>query len=548
MTTVLPVAPNRTTDAYVEVYRTDRNNIRRDLLGVVGETVMDIGANWDIDRSGSKAAANITAQGGVLEPGMWIAPYVTITPEVGEVTRQQMGHFRLGKPGIRYSGSQRSESDQYLRIQSATGADIVDDLAAVKLQETFYTPIDGNIMSDVGLLIRMATCGVTTFNQVADPSFNQQGTYWTQSHLAGAGSMLWTYPGNTPVPKGKYMAGMLFNSGRAIGDYMRIYQDVMLPQNSNIVLIFGLAFRGSSLLTTQMIAQFQDESGANIGSAIAIANGDVYQQWKRHYAFLAVPVGAVQVRVWCRAHTTATTATTAYAAFEDIHVHRVSMMPINDDRINLPQSSVKATTFIQTAAGKNLCYDGINSDRLNALGYHSIYADLEGVLTTRIMRNASEDYPDRVYGNGDVNIVGEVEIAESSANVPNHFMAIKEDSQNAASSMVAISYNNSPNDWFSVVNTERVVSADIIYIPDAVDINTLKAAATAARDRQSMREQITFQLMPDLALQVHAVVEITDTTKPEAMGKWGIEEITPGMKPDSALVTVTARRTIGGTT
>lgn len=543
---ILPIASNGVTDVAVTVYKTDRNNVAREALGVVDESVLDINASWDIDRSAGKSSVNIATQGGVLQPGIWIAPILTITPEVGEIITQQMGHFRLGKPGVKYDGSRRVDTGDYSQMQTATGGDIVDDLAAVKLQETFYTPVDGNIMQDIGLLIRMGTCGVMTLNQVSDPSFTQQGSFWTQSHTAGAGSMLWTAAGPTPVPKGRYMAGMLFNSGRAVNDYMRVYQDVNLPSNSNYVLIHGLAFRNSSLLTTQLIAQFQDESGANIGSAIAITNGDVYQQWKRHYAFLAVPVGAVQVRVWCRAHATATTATTTYAAFDDIHVHRVSMMPIGDDRIMLPLSTVKATSFIQTAAGKNVCFDAINGDRLGALGYHALFTDLEGRLTTRVQRNAAEDYPDRVYGTGDLNLVGVIDIPASNANVPNHFTAIKEDSQNALNSKVAISYNNSPSDPFSVVNTGRVVSADPVYIPDAVDIDVLKAAATAARDKASMQQEITLQVMPDPTLQVHDIIEITDPTMPEALGKWAIESITPGMKPSNPLVTIGARRTLGG--
>src|SRR5690554_4171422 len=97
-----------------ETFITDRDNQER--IPVEGVEILP---NWDIDRAGSKGAAQITAEGGVLEPGMWLSTYRTITPERGEIIRYPRGHWHLANPGITYDGGYEMDTGAVSQVQTA---------------------------------------------------------------------------------------------------------------------------------------------------------------------------------------------------------------------------------------------------------------------------------------------------------------------------------------------------------------------------------------------------------------------------------------------
>lgn len=528
-----------------EVYITDRDNVARIPLG---DALLYVEADWDIDRAGSKARVNIETQQGVLAPGMWIAPEVTITPEVGEIVTQQMGHFRIGNPGGSQDGTLAIETGDPKYLQRASGGDIIDDIAAVRLPWTVITPANGAIVQDIKFLLTLATCGAIGGYRIPNGSFENGLTGWDAAGPGGIGSIAAeTSTPQTNPAVGRYLADFLFNAGRAAGDYLIRRHTATIPSGTSHIIVYGMGGKWTSSHSPIFYIHWTDENGTVFGGQINVATSPgVYQGWTRHFRVIPVDPNASGVRITVGWIVDAAIATTSRSVWDDIQLRTVTRTPLPDNRISLPVSETKATTRIQTAMGKSIGYDAINADRLAALGHHAMFTDLSGRVTSMPMRDTASALPVRTYGPDDMRMVGVSEIAPGDANVPNHFQALKEDFQNPAASIGSNVINNNPNDPFSVLNTGRMISADPIMVPDAVGIDELHAIAMNAMDRASMQEEITFMTLPDPTLQVHDVIEITDPSWPAAMGKWAIENISPGLSDIDPLVTISARRTIGG--
>lgn len=533
-------------DFRCDVFVTDRDNVNRTPLG---DALISVQPDWDIDRSGSKGRVQIETQAAALQPGMWIAPYVTITPETGEIVTQQVGHFRLGKAGVRFDGL-RGLDGKASRLQHANGADIVNDIAAVHLSETFATPVNGNVMQDVRALVKMATCGRMGANLLANGGFESGLAGWDTSWQTGGTRTTSTVYPFTNAPNGLNALTTEFASTAIAGD-RRIPaaagNRVVIPAGTQYLYVSGFARRTRSEIRNRISIEFRDNAGAIgpqsfIGSMAHIPA----LQWGRFFEVIDVPAGALYLIVGLENHLESTVGAAAYSYWDDIRVGVCTSQPLPDRQVALPESTASAATRIQTTVGKSIGYHAINADRLNAVGHHALYTDLAGRLTSQPMRTLAHAQPVRSYGRGDVRLVGVIEIPASDGNVPNHFTAIKEDYEDAAKSMWAHAYNNSTSDPFSIPNQGgRVVSADPIMVPDAVSEAALLAIAEAARDRVAIQEELTIQVLPDPTLQVHDVIEITDPDMPEARGKWAIESLAPGMTPERPLVTIGARRAIG---
>lgn len=547
----LPVYRSGVNDFRVEVYETDRDNgPGREL----GDAVLHVEHDWDIDRAGSKSRVDIETHLGVLKPNMWIAPYITITPESGEIVRQQMGHFRLGRPGVTHDGT----VDPYgnpAKHQRASGADIIDDIAAFRLPEAFYTPINGVPMDDIRVLIKMATSGQMGPNLLANGSFESESANWPVTlgwGGGGSGSISWgPVPGGWAMPDGTKGWGPTFNAGVPAGANVYARQNVSIPPAASHLYMSGVAFPHTSGGYAQwMSVIFADETDTNITGFIDVGSRTVQlagNRFSRIFGVVPVPVGAAIARVFVYVEDKVGGRTSAQRViWDDVRVGTCTTMPLPDDRIRLPLSSAVATTRIQTGAGKSIGYDAINADRAAAIGHHAIYTDMTGAIITSPLRNTASASPSRTYGPGDYRFVDVIEILPGDANVPNHFIAIKEDFENGANSLRANSYNNNPNDEFSVINTRRVISADPIMVQDAVDLTALQAVADSARDRVSAQEELRMSVLPDPPLQVHDVIRIEDPDHPEAFGNWAVEYLRPGLNPADPVVEIGARRAIGG--
>lgn len=530
-----------------QVYITDRDNVKRE---PIDDSLLSVQPDWDIDRTGSKSQVTISTHQKVLSAGDWIAPEISIIPESGDIIQQQMGHFRLGKPGINYSESLSFDNDPMV-TQTATGFDIVEDIAAVRLSEPFYTPVGGHVMQDVRVLIKMATSGMLGTNLVTNGGFEADFTDWTTSWNDGGGGTTVAATGNPPhtlwsVPEGAKLGQMTFSPGAAAGSFRSFDRDITIPPGAKHVYLSALVNAEGPSVLADAIIEWRNSGGVVSGSVSTlerITTTDLV--WYRLFTVAAVHPNATTARIYLRATRTNAPGTTTWVKWDDVKAGSAQIMPLPDSRINLPQITSVASTRIQTAVNKSIGYHAINEDRLKSIRQYALHTDLTGALTTRTMQSLDDAEPDRVYTTGDYRIISSPTIAPSNANVPNHFTAIKEDYENPANSLKAETYNQNPSDPFSVISTGRVVSADIIQAPDAVDQAALQALVVAARDRASSQEEMSIDILPDPTLRVFDVILFDSQTQPEIAGKWTVESIRPGMSSDDIVVRLGCRRTFG---
>lgn len=504
-----------------EVFITNRDNS----VAVPVERVT-LKPTWDIDRAGSKGKVAVTADAGVLKPGMWLSTYRTITPERGAIIRFPRGHWHLSRPGIAYPGGHELDSGNVAMQQTASGSDIVDDIAGVLLTDSVYTPVGSNIMRDVKFLIQLATAGILGTNLVKNGGFESNLDDWTreESHSGISTGGNWTVTFTEGVQSGQ----VLLKAGGTTGQWAELLQTVAIPPGTMCLLIAGFVYRSVSFISGTMHYEWLDSAGSSISGVLDVPVFDPYQIWARVWAFVEVPENAVSVRISLRNTLTANTVDNRAVRFDDIQVRTVSMMPLPESRIRLPQSSAAATTRIQTAEGKRIGTDAINADRLNAIGHNAIATDMEGRLTTQPIRTLANATPRYTFGPGEIELVDMVvpEIAAITEKPLNHWQAIKEDFLDANNSIAADSYNNNPNDPFSVANSGIVRSLHPpIMVQDAIDLDALQAVADAARDRYSLSETVTFAIMPLTDINVYDVVEIRDSDMPDINGLWALNSI-----------------------
>lgn len=508
-----------------EVFITDRDNAVR-----IPVERVEIRPTWDIDRAGSKGQVSVTAEAGVLEPGMWLSTYRTITPERGEIIRYPRGHWHLSRPGIAYPGGHEMATGNVAVMQTASGSDIVDDIAGVSMTEAFYTPPGGHVLSDVVVLAKMATAGILGPNLVPNHSFENDLADWGNAFEGGAtGSVAFqpSNPATIAVPEGRKVLGPTFNAGAPIGSrFIAYHQNQEIPAGAKYLYFSGLFYGYGYWWTPIVDVRFRDEVSTVIQDVVTPFTPESYS-WKRVFMVVPVPDGAFYFRFAIRAETTSAGAPWGRPLWDDIRAGTATMMPLPDDRFNFPPSTAVATTRIQTSAGKSIGYDAINADRLNAIGFNAIATDMDGRLTSQASRTLANATPRYTFGPGDIEIVDDVtpEITAIAEKPYNHWRAVKEDFQDASLSMAADSYNNNPNDPFSVINSGSVHSAPVITVQDAVDGAALQAVADAARDRYSLSETVRFAIMPLQELSVYDVVEIADPEMPELNGLWALNSI-----------------------
>lgn len=521
-----------------ELVITDRNG---QVIGDVGDALRSVSADWDVDRAGSKGQITVSARGGVLAPNMWVALYRTVIPEEGEIIRHQRSHFRLGRPGFRYTGAREIDTGTPVVEQSASGKDIVDVLASRVLPETFYTPVNGLVMQDVRVLLKMATCGVMGANLVPNGSFEDGATSWLNESSAWIVPQIETDPYWGPTDGVKALT-YTFPAGHGFGSQGRYSRIIPVVPGQNRYYISGLSFSEGVRIDHAIHCSFYADPWAYISTNLlsGFANSPA-GTWYRHFDVFDVPPGTAFIAFSVISERMADSTGYGWGHWDDIRLGTCTLMPLPDSRFDLPESTATATTRIQTTRGRNFAYDAINGDRLDAIGHHAIFTKQSGALTTRPLRGLEDSEPLRIYGPGSFELlVAPVEIPPGDT-AYNHFVALKEDSEDATLSLYAEAVNDNPNDPYSVANTD-VNTAPVINVPDAVDQDALQAVVNSAKDRNSTREEISFTILYDPDLTVYDVVEFVDPNHPAALGKWAVQSIA-----DSGhQMTVRGRRVLRG--
>lgn len=498
-----------------ETFITDRNNDGR-----IPADRVELRPTWDIDRAGSKGQVSVTADAGVLEAGMWLSTYRTITPERGEIIRFPRGHWHLSRPGISYpAGGHEMDTGAVAVQQTASGSDIVDDISGVMLTEAFVTPVGGHVISDIRALIKMATAGIIGPNLVTNGGFDTSLSGWQVPTAANGVARHSTSYGGTQES--------FFNINAPVNTLQQVYQEFNIPSGSQYIAVSGLnRTTFPQHITGRLYIDFKTTSGSVIDANV-VENPLPENRWTRVFGVLAAPAGTERVRVYAQSRIHQQVNQSSNMFWDDIRVGTATHMPIPDSRINLPPSSATATTRIQTVGGKSIGYDAINADRLAAIGHNAIATDMDGRLTTQPARTLASATPRYTFGPGEIDLLDVVtpEISAITEKPYNHWRAVKEDFQDASASMAADSYNNNANDRFSVVNSGIVRSAPQITIQDAVSEDALQAMADAARDRYSLSETVRFAIMPVQELTVYDVVAINDPDMPEINGLWAMNSI-----------------------
>lgn len=526
------------------VYETDRDNSD----GVQIPDITDVSVDWDIDRSGSKSRIDIITHKRVLNDGMWVAPYLRITPEVGDVQYQQMGHYRLQLPSTISDGSVDTWGDDKI-VQEATGSDIVDLLADASLPFTFYTPVGGNVMSDVRALIKIATAGAMTPIPIANHSFEETPLWsgWSTGFTNGAGGSFLSTPGSAgiTVADGKRAFGITFDT-RPVNGYGFALQYVTIPAGTTRLILTGLHLPYNAAYRGMMNLRFYDASNNLIPDATVTSRVEPERsvQWYRAVVVADVPDNAVSVRVYVESRVVAAGAPWARPMWDDIRLYGITNEPLPDSRINLPPSNATASTRIQTTGGNSIGYEAINADRLAAIGHHAIYTDLTGRLTSSPSRDLGSATVARTYQDGDYRFVGATEVQRSANNRYNTVTAVKESFEEGVPPLVVTVWNDDRDDPWSVHHLGNVRYPNgPLMVQDAVDNDALESAALATLARATMQHTLRIQVMPDPTLTVHDVIEITGGPE-EARGRWLIEYMRPGLSANDPIVEIGARRSL----
>ena len=527
-------------------FETDRDN--RPGVELSGITNVDV--DWDIDRSGSKARIDIATHKRVLKDGMWVAPYLRITPEVGDIIYQQLGHYRLGLPSTIVDGSVDTFGDDKVE-QSATGGDIVDLLAQAGLPYTFYTPRRGHVMTDVHNLIKMATCGMMGPNLVQNGSFESEGSNWNGPSWTsgGSGSVSWDSPAAWTTPDGAKVYRPIFSTSNPAGGVGFVATPsssmIQIPNDAEYMYVSGLKYTATSSMRMYISVRFHDSSGDDLGSShyAETQRATPVNQWSRQFMVFPVPDQATQIRLFVFV-TDTLGGRSSSGAWDDIRLGTATQMPIPDSRINLPSSNAIASTRIQTTAGNSIGYEAINADRLAAIGHHAIYTDLTGRLTASPSRDLGSATVARTYQEGDYRFIGATEVQRSANNRYNTVTAVKESFEEGVPPMFVTVWNDDPDDPWSVhyLGNVRYPNGPLM-VQDAVDTDALESAALATLERATMQHTLRIQVLPDPTLSVHDVIEIVGGPE-EAQGRWLVEYLRPGVSANDPIVEIGARRTL----
>lgn len=525
--------------------RIDTTIHESDMTGTIGreitEEVTSAQVTSDIDRAGPKNQIDIAAVGELdsLKAGLWVTPVQRVAREGEPVQTVQRGVFQLGQPSIRTAGAQYEVSNK--------GEDIVTLLANSALLNTLYTPPRGWVMQDVEHAIRMV--GITSMgpNLVTNGSFEQSGTGWTQSAVAGGtGTITHGYfagDATYVIADGKLCWAPVHSSNVTAGAYVYVLQDFPVPAGwENLMVSIMRMQGGSNSHYTYASVRFLDSGGLYLASNTFIETPRTIPNsvmWQREIATGPIPEGAVTVRVLVFSYQTAVYAGSARMMVDDVQVRGITGDLLPASMLAFPPSTAKATSRIQHLASASRL--AAVNDRLQAIGLMAVNATQESKYTSRPQRDPNRDAAARTYNlDTDIRLASEIEIERSTSNVYNRVFAVKEDTLNGTS-MVAVAENKDTTDEWNIY--KKQLTPKVVAVPNAIDMDALQAAADKELARASMQESVKFQTIADPSLTVYDIIEITGPAGHPVLGKWSIESLGGGLTAEDGLVTIGARRT-----
>ncbi len=522
-----------------EVFLTDRaNGSGPDIT----RHVTDITVDADIDRTAGKSRCTIKAAREVVRDGDWIAPYLTVVPEVGDIVRQQMGRFRIETPTRSFDGSEAVHL-------SANGGDMVDQIAKTTLAETSFVPNKGMVMEEVELEIRKLGLTSVGPNLLVNPSFESQLTGWSYVAATGGPFTNGFFAGDSgyPVADGGLMWAPIFAANAPAGSYCYVHQDVTVPSVWRRLFVSMRQIQGyAGMHYCWVSVRFVDRAGVNMPSNFNI---DTIREvppggkWVHRVAVGDIPENAATMRVYVFARATGVASGTVRVHADDIQVRGCAGDLLPASMLSLPISPTVAANRIQHMAGTSTLT--VINERLAAIGHHALYTTMDGTITTRPIREISRDTASRVFSFGtDMRLVDKVEIVPSATNRVNKVVAVRQ-GYGDTPSLEAAAVNDDDKDPWSIRNMGE--SSKSIVVADAADENALLMAARLELARASEQEQLTFATVPDMSISPYDVIEITGDPASGVVGRWAVESLRWGMTAHDPLVRIGARRTRSST-
>ena len=514
------------------IYHAGRENL---VTHEITEMVTSLAVDWDIDRQGAKGHLRIAAMTGVDLPARsWIAPFLEITPEIGDATTTQMGLYELDEPTVRHDARGQATAE-------ATGQDIVRLLERAIMTEPQVTPHSTNVMDEVRRAIMIATGNGFGPNLLLNPGFESGLTNWAYSTTNDMTGTILVQTGGAAV--GAKCAILSSTSVPSPPEEIIVYQEVPCPPDlvGRLVWYSGWAWvQDAAQGTILQLNCFND-------AYTVLATGATETQthpgnWHNHFAWVRVPEGTTKLTIYGRTrHTTGAALASAWDGFE---LRRMNGVPLQ--RLLLPYeprttgSNEIVNRIVHPAGTRWLTR--IN-DLLAAIGYHALSATNDGRPTARPLRDRGQDTPTRTYTlYNDARIVGPVTTERSRTNIYNVVTVVKENAQDGTA-LVAVARNDDPAHPWSTVNMGEIGPPQPVTANNATDELVLVLLAEAALRRASMSEAVTLSVLPDPALAMHDTIEVIADGNP-ASGRWAIEQLRFGMTANDPLVEISARRIV----
>lgn len=486
------------------VRKADRDNT---LWEDITSSVSAIGVEHDIDRAGPKSQVSLTlTDARVAGTGDWVAPFVEIVPEIGDVVSAQRGLYQLDDPTVTFSGVGTATSQ-------ASGTDMVRIYERTVLQAAQITPTNARMDAELRFALEAATTGRWGADLVVNGSFEEgdavSATGWTFSSYNGAVTPADSRSATVVAHRGhSYSIGMDASSPMNAGVYAYSTAFITVPAGRPLMLLEGFIAPGTGILNAWFHVEEWDATthlgNSGPSNVVTLASAGDYDVWERSWRVFRPRANATRLRVTFHAQLVVTGLTGAKAMrFDKVTLRTIATAPVT--RFSLPAISSVSSSAISHNAGATWL-QRIN-DLTAAVAHHALLSMPDGSVTTRPQRDPRTDTPKRVYTIGeDARIVGDISTTRSVTGFRNVVVAIKEDYE-TGTAMVAVARNDNPAHPWSTVNYGEVAGMPIT-VSDAVDQTALQAIANAELAKASMQESITLSVLPDPELTLHDVIEI----------------------------------------
>lgn len=540
--TGLPVPAYRSSVYRIEprVYLATREN---ETQSDITAWVSSISVDHDIDFSGPKSKVSLgLTDAAIAGAGDWIAPYVQITPEIGDIISAQRGLFQLDEPTITNTGIGPSTA-------RGDGTDIVRLFERTVLQEPQETPKGCRIDSEVRFAIEASATGGWGSDLAPNGDFEawDSATVPTSWSQASGGSPTattfstdknWFVSGST-----SYLVGVREDS--PVDAYAYSFSTLIpIPAGARYILVQGFVAFASSMITASVIAMEVNAAGSTIvwhnPPRLSTDTTGGYDTWQRSWVIFTPHPDATHFRV--RVNTWLRQQNTSGTGFKNARFDRVSARVVQFPLLTrhaIPAFSAVSSTVIGEQAGVSWL-ERINN-LLQAAAHHGVYALPDGRPTSRRQRDPRTDTPTRIFTIGeDARVVGDIVTTRAVTEFCNVVVAIKEDYE-TGTALVAIARNDDPTHRWSTVNYGEVAKRPALMVSDAVGQEELQALADAELAKSSMQEAVSLTVLPDPGMTVYDVIEIAGTDGAER-GRWAIEGMREGLTSDEPLLLIEARR------